>query len=99
LKKEPMNKKGKKRWIELNQVESELFEELKLSRDELKEKKMIYGLWQVMNQQGSLPHSREGGSASIIGSTLYLFGGFSRDVFGDFRTYDVYSGQWRILPQ
>jgi hypothetical protein len=45
LKKEPMHKKGKKRWIELNLVESELFEELKLARDELKEKKMIYGIW------------------------------------------------------
>ena len=29
LKKEPSHKKGKKRWIELNNVESELFEELK----------------------------------------------------------------------
>jgi hypothetical protein len=38
LKKEPIHKKGKKRWIELNQVESELFEELKHCRDELKEK-------------------------------------------------------------
>jgi len=29
LKKEPSNKKGKKKWLELNNVESELFEELK----------------------------------------------------------------------
>jgi hypothetical protein len=52
--------KGKKRWNELNQVESELFEELRNTREELKQKKMMYGMWQVMNQQGSMPHSREG---------------------------------------
>jgi hypothetical protein len=36
LNKEPIHKKGKKRWMELNAVESELFEELRQARDELK---------------------------------------------------------------
>ena len=63
--------------MELNSVESDLFEELRYCRDQLKDKKIMYGLWQVMNHQGSMPHSREGSSAAIIGSMLYLFGGFS----------------------
>lgn len=47
---------------------------------------------------GSIPHSREGGAACIVDNTLYVFGGFSRDLFGDMRAYDIHSGQWSIIP-
>ncbi len=59
----------------------------------------MYGMWSVLGQHGSLPHSREGASASVIDNSFYVFGGFSRDLFGDLRCFDIHSGQWRIIPQ
>ena len=86
----------KKRKSDLNAVESDLLEELRLCKESLESKKMVYGLWSVNNQNGSIPHSREGATACIIDNTLYLFGGFSRDLFGDFRTYDLNSCHWSL---
>jgi hypothetical protein len=86
----------KKRKSDLNAVESDLLEELRLCKESLESKKMVYGLWSVNNQHGSIPHSREGSTACIIDNTLYLFGGFSRDLFGDFRTYDLNSCHWSL---
>lgn len=42
-------KHGKKKWTELNQVESELFEELKSTREDLEKKRLMYGMWNVLN--------------------------------------------------
>lgn len=84
---------------DLNQIEAALLDELKECKQALESKNMMYGLWSVMGQSGSIPHSREGGQAVILNNEFYLFGGFSRDLFGDFRVYDVGTKYWRILPQ
>jgi len=84
---------------DLNIVESDLIEELRLCKEALESKKMVYGLWSVNNQQGSIPHSREGAVACMIDHSFYLFGGFSRDLFGDFRVYDSNNCQWKLMPQ
>ena len=73
---------------DLNKIENDLLNELKQSKEALEKKKIAYGMWSILNGQGSLPHSREGASAAIIDSSFYVFGGFSRDLFGDFRMYD-----------
>lgn len=36
----------------------------------------------------------------MVDNCLYIFGGFSRDLFGDMRVYELNTGQWRIIvPQ
>jgi Kelch motif len=82
----------------LNKIESSLIEELNHCKELLDNKRMIYGQWSVFNHQGSLPHSREGASAAIVDNNFYIFGGFSRDLFGDFRVYDINQGHWKIIP-
>lgn len=58
---------------------------------------MLYGLWNVLNTNGSMPDSREGSTAAMIGNNLYIFGGFSRDIFNDMRILDMNSLKWRLL--
>jgi N-acetylneuraminic acid mutarotase len=60
---------------------------------------MIYGQWTVLNQQGSLPHAREGASSVIVDNNLYVYGGFSRDLFGDFRVFDMNLSHWDIIGE
>lgn len=88
-----------KRKRDMNRVEANLIQELSLCKEALDRKKMPFGLWSVLNHQGSLPHTREGATASLIGNNFYVFGGFSRDLFGDFRSYDLNNGQWTIIPE
>ena len=33
----------------------------------------------------------------MVDNCLYIFGGFSRDLFGDMRVYELNTGQWRII--
>lgn len=50
---------------------------------------MLYGQWSIQTHQGAIPDSREGATACMIDNYLYLFGGFSRDLFKDVRVFDV----------
>ncbi len=60
---------------------------------------MIYGKWSIVQQTGSIPDSREGAAACVIDSSLYIFGGFSRDLFADLRIFDLQQQRWRLLKQ
>jgi hypothetical protein len=50
---------------------------------------MIYGLWDIMYPSGSMPDSREGSATIMYENNLYIFGGFSRDIFNDLRVLDM----------
>jgi hypothetical protein len=67
-----------------------LIDELKRCREALEQKKIIYGLWDIVSSCGSTPDSREGATACVINNNLYLFGGFSRDLFNDIRVVDIH---------
>ena len=73
----------------LNDVEQHLFDELKELKEKLDKKELMYGMWDILNDQGSIPNSREGGSACVIDNDYYIFGGFSRDIFNDIRVLDL----------
>ena len=55
------------------------------------------GLWECNYALGNMPHSREGGSGCLIGDDLYIFGGFSRDLFGDLRVLNTDINKWKLL--
>ena len=72
-------------------------DELKECRDKLEKKEMMYGLWNILSTSGSIPQSREGGTCCVIDSNLYVFGGFSRDIYNDIRVLDLNHMKWRLL--
>lgn len=51
----------------------------------------------MVKSYGSMPDSREGTSACIIDNSLYLFGGFSRDIYNDMRVLDLNKLRWRLI--
>lgn len=57
---------------------------------------MLYGLWSILQANGSIPHSREGATATVIDNNLYIFGGFSRDLFNDIKILDMNHMRWRM---
>jgi basic membrane protein A and related proteins len=52
--------------------------------------------WRQLPTSGSAPSARSGHAASIVGDTLYVFGGRSTsfDVLGDFYALNLDGGQW-----
>lgn len=72
-------------------------EELKECKEKLEKKEMIYGLWNILQTNGSIPQSREGGTCGLVDSHLYVFGGFSRGIFNDVRVLDLNNMKWRLL--
>ena len=64
-------------------------DELRLNKETLDRQEMFYGIWSLIKHSGSIPDSREGAAACIIGNNFYLFGGFSRDLFNDMRIYHL----------
>eukprot|EP00347_Sterkiella_histriomuscorum_P022130 403331578 len=81
----------------LNEIEQSLVEQLKTCRSSLEDQDMLYGQWSILTQQGSIPDSREGSTACMIDNNLYLFGGFSRDLFRDVRVFDIQTQRWRLI--
>ncbi len=74
-----------------------LIEELRACKQKMDDKTMIYGLWSCIDATGSQPDSREGATTCTINNSLYLFGGFSRDIFNDMRVLDLNVGRWRLI--
>ena len=75
---------------------SDLLEELEHKLDLLKNKRIFHGYWDCINDvKGCLPEARKGASMNIIGSEIFVFGGFSRDTYNDLKVFDVTTCKWR----
>lgn len=69
-----------------NQNEVELLEHYHSLRTKSQEGALIKGYWKPLdNFDGSAPGSQEGSALCFDNNKLYLFGGFSRDVYQDMR--------------
>ena len=58
-----------------------VIEEMVDNRKALEKSKIAYSLWEGFQTIGATPHSREGSTGVVINNYLYLFGGFSRDLY------------------
>jgi N-acetylneuraminic acid mutarotase len=58
---------------------------------------MMYGIWSSLDPSGSIPNSREGSTMGVIDNNLYIFGGFSSDIFSDLKVLDINHMKWRII--
>ena len=63
----------------------------------LDSKDLFTGIWNLMDTSGSTPNSREGAAACIVGNNIYLYGGFSRDIFSDLRLLDQTEQKWKVI--
>jgi N-acetylneuraminic acid mutarotase len=54
-------------------------------------------IWENQLTLGSTPHSREGATTCLIGNNIYLFGGFARDIYSDFRCLDRSENKWTVI--
>lgn len=71
-------------------------EYIKIRRDN-DQKILMTALWESQLTLGSTPHAREGATACLIGSNIYLFGGFARDIYSDFRCLDRQENKWTVI--
>ena len=86
----------------LNDREVTLIEDFLSKRKQLDRKMILTGLWDSIvprsyNTTSSTPDSREGAAGCLVGSDLFLFGGFARGLFGDFRQFEAVDRRWTIL--
>ena len=74
---------------QLTEKDLHLMMELKTTTDALLARKLLHGYWDcVTDAKGALPDSREGSTMAMVGETVYVFGGFSRDIYNDTRAYN-----------
>lgn len=76
--------------------EMEVIEEMLALKQALDSNSLMTGLWEGGYALGSLPHSREGSAGCLIGEDLFIFGGYSRDLFGDLRKLNREKKVWKI---
>ena len=70
--------------------------ELKTMSDKLVTRKLLHGYWDCITEaKGALPDSRESATMALVDETIYVFGGFSREIYNDTRAYDMSSRTWR----
>ena len=63
-------------------------------------KKLIHGFWNNLQEvKGVSPDAREGATITKIKSNLYVFGGFSRELFNDLKVLCLESFKWRSVPK
>ncbi|CDW80498.1 kelch motif family protein [Stylonychia lemnae] len=78
-------------------VELMLMDELRSCKDKLEKQEICQALWSILPHYAQIPESREGVSIQIIRDNVYIYGGFSRELFGQIRIYDFCSGKWSII--
>jgi hypothetical protein len=79
-------KKGIRFEYSFSQPEVELLTEFLKLRTREHENQIKKGLWQIIeNVSGSIPSSMEGATLCYCSNKLYLFGGFSRDVYDELK--------------
>jgi len=81
----------------LNDREVILTEEFLAKRRELDRKMLLTGLWGSVSALGSTPDSREGSAGCLVGDDFCMFGGFSREIFGDLRYFEAADQKWRLI--
>lgn len=82
----------------LTEQDLNLMLELKTTTDLLLARRLLHGYWDsVTEAKGALPDSREGTAMAMVDQTIYVFGGFSREIYNDTRAYDVDTKTWRVI--
>jgi len=81
----------------IRQEELSLIEEMIRMRKALDRCEITTALWESDKPSGIIPVARESGAACIIENDMYVFGGFSREVFNDLRILDLNNHQWRVV--
>lgn len=81
-----------------NRAEINLLDQFDVARIKKSEKAILSGGWKVIEGfSGSTPPSMEGTAICFTKNSLYLFGGFSRDVYDDMRICDFNTKKWTIV--
>jgi hypothetical protein len=73
----------------INEKEMDLIDKMIECRKVLERNDMMSAQWEFLETVGPTPGSREGCSGIVIGNHLYLYGGFSRDLYNDMRKIDL----------
>lgn len=58
-------------------------------KHKLDKKEILTGLWNIVKTSGSIPDSREGTTVGMVDNKIYVFGGFSRDIYKDIKILDL----------
>ena len=83
---------------QLTEQDLNLMLELKNTTDMLLARRLLHGYWDcVTDAKGALPDSREGSAMAMVDSTIYVFGGFSREIYNDTRAFDVDTKTWTVI--
>ena len=80
----------------LTEEDLRLMMDLKTTTDILLARKLLHGYWDcITDAKGCLPDAREGTTMAMVGETVYVFGGFSRDIYNDTRMYNLDTKTWK----
>ena len=83
---------------QLTEQDLNLMLELKTMSDKLVARKLLHGYWDCITEaKGCLPDSRESSTMAMVDETIYVFGGFSREIYNDTRAYDMQHKTWRPI--
>lgn len=84
---------------EFTPAEIELLSQYDEIRNRINDKKIFKGFWKILDSiTGSTPPTMEGATLCYSNNALYLFGGFSRDVYDEMRICDLNKKKWSIVP-
>ena len=79
----------------LSEQDLNLMIELKTMTEGLLQRSIFHGYWDcITDDKGSIPDSREGSAMAMVDNTIYLFGGFSREIYNDTRYYEIDNNVW-----
>lgn len=81
----------------ITETEMNLIEEYIRIRRDNEQKLLMTAIWESSLTMGSTPHSREGSTACLINNNIYMFGGFARDIYNDFRILDRSENKWIMI--
>lgn len=56
-------------------------------------------MWSTLQQSGPKADSRQGATACIVGDYLYIYGGFSSELFNGFKCYDLQNMRWKEMDE
>jgi hypothetical protein len=75
-----------------------MMQELREVHERLYSRQLMHGYWDNISEfTGSLPDARECTSASVIDSQVFIFGGFSREIYNDLRIFSLETKSWRYV--
>ena len=75
-----------------------LMYEMKQNFDDLMSKSIYHGYWETINEnKGCLPDARKGATMNMIGSSIYVFGGLSRETYNDIKIFELDHRKWKAV--